>query len=267
MPTAQEKIASYKSVTKEDLSKLYAEFLGAEGEIAIVGDFDVDSAVAELTKGLSNWKAKQPYDELHKSGELKLSRRVETIAVPEKPNAAYLAGTVFPLRDDSADFPPLVMANFVLGGGTLSSRLGDRVRQKDGLSYTVQSQLGASSIDKRATHLIFAICNPTNMEKLKAAVDEEVARLIKDGVTAEELELAKKGFLQRQEVSRAQDSALAGILADNLHTGRTMKYFADLERAIRETTIKEVNEAFRKYIDPQKQVIFEAGDFSKKPAK
>ncbi|HEY2253252.1 MAG TPA: insulinase family protein, partial [Planctomycetaceae bacterium] len=150
--------------------------------------------------------------------------------------------------------------------GSLSSRLGDRVRQKEGLSYGVGSNLSASSIDKRAAFAIFAICNPANMEKVKLAIDEELSRLLKDGVTEGELTRAKGGYLQAREVDRTDDRKLAGILANNLRAGRTMKYYSDLEQKIRAGTPAQVNDAFRKYIDPKRIVIFEAGDFKGKPA-
>jgi zinc protease len=265
VPTVAEEIERYKSVTRADVKKLYDEFLGAQGELAITGDFDFDPTVAALVKTLGDWKPSQKFGELHRTGDVKLSRRVETIATPEKANATYAAGTVFPMRDDDPDYARLVMADFILGGGTLSSRLGDRVRQKEGLSYGVRSNVNASSIDNRAAFSIFAICNPANMEKVKAAVDEEVSRLLKDGVTAEELELAKRGYLQQHEVDRTDDASLAKILADNLRAGRTMKYYAELEKKIQAATVPEVGAAFRKHVDPQRIVIVEAGDFHKKP--
>jgi zinc protease len=264
--TIAEDIDRYRAVSCTEVKKLYEEYLGAQGELAITGDFDVDETVAALTKIAADWTPSRPFAELHRAGDLKLARKIETINTPDKANAVYAAGTVFPMRDDDPDYPLLVMADFVLGGGTLASRLGDRVRQKEGLSYGVRSGLTASPIDRRTAFSIFAICNPTNMEKLKVAIDEEVARLLKSGVTRDELELAKKGYLQAQEVMRTDDSGLARILADNLRAGRTMQYYADLEKRIAATTPTEVDEAFRKYVDPKRMFIVEAGDFTGKAA-
>jgi zinc protease len=168
------------------------------------------------------------------------------------------------MRDDDADYPLLVMADFVLGGGTLSSRLGDRVRQKEGLSYGVRSGLNSSSVDQRAALSIFAICNPANIDRLKKAIDEEVERLLKNGVAGEELELAKRGYLQAQEVLRTDDASLARILAENLRVDRSMKYYTDLEKKIQAASPKQVDEAFRKRVDPARMVIVEAGDFKAK---
>ena len=267
VPTVAEEIDRVKAVSRADLEKLYSEYLSAQGgELAIVGDFDADEAASTISKMLDGWKSSQPFELLHRSGDIKLTSRIEKIETPDKANATYAAGLVFPMRDDDPDYPLLVMADFVLGGGTLSSRLGDRVRQKEGLSYGVRSGLTASSVDLRTAFSVFAICNPINIDKVHTAISEELALLLKSGVTPDELTSAKQGYLQSQEVTRTEDSSLVRILTENLRAGRTMKYYADLERAIQAATPARVNDAFRKYIDPKRLVIVEAGDFSGKAA-
>ena len=67
-----------------------------------------------------------------------------------------------------------------------------------------------------------------------------------------------------QEVARTDDASLARILSENLRAGRTMKYYADLEKMILGANTTQVDAAFRKYVDPKKMAIFEAGDFSGK---
>ena len=68
----------------------------------------------------------------------------EVIETPDKENAVYLAATIMPISDTAEEYPALVIGNFVMGGSTLASRLGDRVRQNEGLSYGVGSFLRAS---------------------------------------------------------------------------------------------------------------------------
>jgi zinc protease len=131
------------------------------------------------------------------------------------------------------------MGNYILGSGALSSRLGNRIRQQDGLSYGVSSSLSASSFDQRASFTITAICNPQNIGRLEKAVQEELARLLRDGVTQEELEAARKGYLQSQQVTRSSDAALAGILSALRHSGRTMTHEADGHRIATITALQK----------------------------
>jgi zinc protease len=187
------------------------------------------------------------------------------INTPDKANATYTAGLMFALRDDDPDYPAMAIGNYIFGAGALSSRLGDRIRQKEGLSYGVSSGLTVSSQDKRAGLTISAICNPQNISKVQKAAQEELERLLRDGVTAEELEKAKEGYLQAQKVGRANDSALAGMLSNLRHLGRTMAFEAEIENKIKSLTPEQVNAALRKYVDAKKLVIVNAGDFPTKP--
>ena len=186
------------------------------------------------------------------------------IGTPDKANATYTAGIVFPLRDDDPDYPALVMANYIFGGSALASRLGMRVRQQEGLSYSVGSNLNVSSFDQRASLTISAISNPQNIGRVDQAIHEEFVRLRRDGVTADEVERAKQGFLEAQKVRRSTDGALAGWLSELSYTGRTMAYQADLEQKIAALTPEQVIAAVRNHLDPEKLVVVTAGDFGTK---
>ena len=266
VPTIDESLARLQAVTYAQVAQLYHEFLGSQdGELTIVGDFDPDACLASLKTALAGWRAAKPYARIAMpiAGDIAPDR--QTINTPEKANATYTAGLVFPLRDDDADYPALVVGNFIFGSGALSSRLGDRIRQKEGLSYGVSSSLSVSSWDKRATLNITAICNPKNMPRVELAAAEELARLLKDGVTADELERAKQGYLQARQVGRASDQALTGMLGSLRQLDRTMAYEADLDKKVAGLTVESVNAALRNHIDPTKLSVVEAGDFGEKP--
>jgi len=70
------------------------------------------------------------------------------IETPDKANAFYFAGQALAIKDSEPGYAPLEVANFLFGGGTLASRLGTRVRQKDGLSYGVASRFTADALDQ-----------------------------------------------------------------------------------------------------------------------
>src|SRR5262249_13557426 len=119
-------------------------------------------------------------------------------------------------------------------------------------------------LDPHAVLMIFAICNPINVDKVVTGVDEEVHRLLRDGVKPEELERAKKGYLQQQQILRTNDMMLAVMLTENLYVGRTMQFQADLEQKIQALTFEAVDAALRKHIDAKQLSIVTAGDFKKK---
>ena len=157
----------------------------------------------------------------------------------------------------------MLIANTVLGGSSLASRLGNRVRQDEGLSYGVSSSFIASPMDERAAITIRAITNPANRDKLVRVIDEEVRKLVKDGVTEKELKDNVQGYLQNQRLVRSRDAAIASILANNLFTGRSMDYYEKLETGVARLTVNDVNEAISEYVSPDRFVIATAGDFAK----
>ena len=172
-----------------------------------------------------------------------------------------MAGLLFPLRDDAADYPALLIGNHILGSGALSSRLGDRIRQKEGLSYGVNSSLSVSAWDQRASFSIAAIANPNNVARVDLAAHEELERLLRDGVTPEELAKAKAGYLQTRKISRADDPSLAGMLSHLRSLDRTAAFESTLDHNLEALTPDQVNAALRKYIDPKKLFIVTGGDF------
>ena len=167
------------------------------------------------------------------------------------------------MTDSNPDFTALEIADFIFGGGSLSSRLGNRVRQREGLSYGVRSHFHADARDPMARFLVAAICNPANMDKVDKAISEELAKLLKQGIGEKELAEAKAAYLKQAKVLRARDETLAAILADELFNERTFAYYSELENKIASLTPDQVNAAVRKHIDPAKLVVIHAGDFKK----
>ncbi len=267
LPTVEESIERLNATTYEQVVQLYRDYLGAKaGELTIVGDFDEKSCLPVLSKALSGWTPAKAYARIAMPIPCEVAGAQHKINTPDKANATYTAGLMFPLRDDAPDYPALVIGNYILGSGALSSRLGDRIRQKEGLSYSVGSSLSVSSFDQRATLTAMAICNPQNIDRVDAAVHEEIEKLLRDGVTQQELDKARQGYLEARKVARSSDVALAGLLTNLRYTGRTMAYEGEVEKRIQALTPEQVVAALRKHIDPKKLVVVCAGDFEGKPA-
>lgn len=261
-PTVEESIERLQAATYEQVGQLYREFLGSQaGELSIVGDFDPNVCLPILKETFSGWTAAKAYARIESPLTTEAAGSQQKIITPDKANATFTAGLLFPLRDDDPDYPALVMGNYILGGGTLSSRLGDRIRQKEGLSYGVTSGFNASSQDRRAGLTITAIVNPKNIARLQQCALEELDRLLKSGVTPEELNRAREGYLQSAKVARANDAGLAARLGNLRHLDRTMAWESDLEKKIATVSVDQVNAALKRCIDPAKLVIVSAGDF------
>jgi zinc protease len=264
VPTSEETLDRVQSVTLEEIRRLYeTQVGGSHAQLGVVGDFDLDSTLRLVEEMLAGWVSTVPFKRIdHKVADNILGFK-EDIVTPDKSNADFLAGLTFPLSDNDPDYPALRIGNFIFGGSTLASRLGDRIRQKDGLSYGATSSFTASSRDPVASLTVTVSTNPENIDKVTAAVMEELQRFLKDGPTDKEVIDAKQAFVEAQKVSRTGDAAIAGQIVSNLDTGRTFAHAAEQEKAILALTPAKVADAFRKHVDPKKLVVIRAGDFKK----
>ncbi len=266
VPSTQEEIDRWTAVKIDDVSQLYKEFLGGQnGELVVVGDFSPDELMPLLEGLVTGWTTKQPYARIERPAtEITAGR--EAIETPDKENAVFFAATVIPMNDTAEDYPAMVVGNFVMGGSTLASRLGDRVRQKEGLSYGVGSMLRTLSQDNRSSFYMYAITNPVNMPKVEAAIADELDKALKDGLTSGEVEAAKTGLLEQQKVEWNVDDALAARLGELLYVGRDMTYHSQQVKSIKALTHESVNAAMKKRINPKNFTIVVAGDFAKAKA-
>jgi zinc protease len=265
--TIDEEIAMYEAATIQQIRELHAAFLGNQaGELAVVGNFEPDAVLSAVKSQLEGWTAQQPYERINRPAHPEIPGQIVTIETPDKSNALLYSGQQYALSDLDPEYAALTLGDFILGGGSLSSRLADRVRQQEGLSYGVRSGLSPRPKDDRVDLTLYAITNPSNKDKLLKVIREEIDRILADGVTAEELEAAKQSYLQAARISRTGDPALASMLMMSTFTNRTMAAVAEHEQQIRDATVEDVNAALRKYIDPDGIVTVVAGDFANNPA-
>ncbi|MGZ5036536.1 MAG: M16 family metallopeptidase [Usitatibacter sp.] len=257
-----EAIAGVKAATLDEVKAFHARFVGADhGDIAIAGDIDpaaVKPLVAEL---FGDWKGGAGYTRVPRPlyEVAPASLKIET---PDKANAFFAAQLHFALRDDAPDYAAALVANRALGGGP-GSVLWGRVREREGLSYGIGSNMAASPFEPHGTLTAFAIYAPQNLAKLDASIQEEMARIQREGFTPEQVAAAKTGLLQARSLARAQDNSLVGMLVDRSFAGRTLAYDSKLDRDIEAVTPGEANAAFRKYFDASRFVTVRAGDFAK----
>ena len=258
-----EEVAMYESVTIEEIRELHKSFLSSQaGELAVVGDFDAEEVKTLWKKSLADWNCDEAYVRVGRAPHPEVEGSLENIETPDKANAMFFSTQHYAMQDDDPSYAPLVLGNFILGGGSLSSRLADRVRQQEGLSYGIRSSVVAKAKDKRVDFTIYAITNPKNKERLIEVIREEVEKIRNDGVTAEELAKAKAGYLQAARVRRTDDTSLAGQLIGSIMNDRTMKFVDEHEKRIQAATVESVNQAIRSYIDPDRLVMAAAGDFA-----
>ncbi len=259
--TTEEKLANYKNAKLDDAKTFYKENYGASNAtVSIVGDFDETEINGLLKNEFADWKSPSPFVRVPQPyfEQKKVSK---TIEAPDKANSFFIAIQPLKLNENDADYPSLVLGNYMLGGGFLNSRLATRIRQKEGISYGIGSQLSGSQLDNSGSFLTYAIYAPENAARLEAAYKEEIQKVLDSGFTATELEEARKGYLQSRQVARSQDNQLSGKLGTYNFLKRNMKWDDDFETKIKALTPESIQAAMKRNISLEKISIFKSGDF------
>jgi zinc protease len=260
--TIEEEIEDLKKVTLDDARKFYAQLYGlGEGELAISGQFDPTQVEKLVTELFGDWKSAVRYERIPNT-YAKLEPINHKIETPDKQNAYFMAEAPVKMTDTEPDLAAVTIAGMVFGGSP-NSRMFQRIRVKDGLSYGASGGFSVPTIDDGAQFSASAIAAPQNVPKVEAAFQEELARALKDGFTADEVEKAKKAWLDERAVSRAEETSIASMLVSRERWGRTLDWDAKLEAAVAALTPQQVNDAFRRHLDPAALNIVKGGDFKK----
>jgi zinc protease len=263
VPSVKESIERLRKVRASELARMHKTLWGmSAAQLAVVGDFDPAAVKTQLQKDLGGWKSPNPYR------RIALAYRAnavadETINTPDKEMGFVIMGSTLPVRDDDAAYPALTMLNYMLGGSP-TSRLFDRLRQKEGLSYGAGSRIFAHPVDVSGHFLAWALCAPQNLDKSLAAMLEEIRRLLKDGVSEKELDEAKKSYAKNWDSRIADDDFVSAELAQGLFLERTFTYWRDLNDKIQRLTPAEISAAAQRFIKPDGLAIVRAGDLAKR---
>ena len=257
----EEKIKILRELTREELFRHYrSRFDSSHAVVSVVGDFDSEPTLRLLENTFGRWEKGREYRrpvrifEKSPGGEIKIN-------TPDKANARFGAAVSLDLNALSDEYPSARLVSYMLGGGFISSRLASRIRQNDGLSYSVWAYISANDFDQESRFIMGAITAPQNIERVHRAFVEEMLRAYKYGFEPQELAEAKKGFLGRRKVNLSDDSALASRLGDFMESGDDFEREAEFIRQVEALTVSDVNAFMRNFLNPENMFIVKAGDF------
>jgi zinc protease len=262
-PSWDEQIERVQSIDRADLVAFHQSHYGAgpQTTISFVGDVDVEQLKTRLEATFGNWNSSVSYELIEPLfSETRGGRLTEQM--PDKANAMMLGIQTIPMRTDHPDYPALKLAGEMLGGGFLNSRLADRIRDQEGLSYGVGGQVQASDLFESGTFFAYAMFAPQNRDRLIEVVFEELNKVLVDGFSQDEMEAVRSGYLKELELQRSSDRALTSLLNQNLFLDRDLYYWASFEQALQALSVEDVNRATRQHLDPETLLIVTAGDFN-----
>ncbi|HET7451373.1 MAG TPA: pitrilysin family protein [Thermoanaerobaculia bacterium] len=256
--TPDDIIASIERTTDGELHAFHERFYRASTlVIAVVGDLDRDSTAADLAGRL----AKLPAGEappLEVPPVSPPSAPAEVVRMKEKVNADVFLAHDSRLRRTDPDFLPTTLGVAALGQSTLSSRLGLRVRDTEGLTYGINARVSAGRFS--GPFAISLTVAPANLARAVASARAVMDEFLAGGITEKEMADEKRSRIGKFKVDLASNAGIAGALDMAETYGFGIGYLDAFPGLVEAVTREQVNEAVRKHVRPGELVEVAAGD-------
>lgn len=244
----------YKAVTAEDVKRLAAGVYSSKRIVfALSGDVDRDSSMAMLKDFFASWKV-EAGAEKPAPKPLSFLRKPGIYVVDKDITQANISMNQPFVKRPHPDYYPAAVASFILGGGSFTSRLMNRVRSDEGLAYSIYSSVGN---DYRDTSMV-TIALQTKVESVDFALKliyEEVEKLAQGGPSEEELSQAKKALIESLPSLFDSPSSTAIIFAKGELLGKSQDHYLDYVKEINAVTAEQVKAMILKYFDKSKMTI------------
>jgi len=235
-----------KSLKKEDLHAWFkTNQRPLVPTIVIAGDTNGTGLVAPLADALTN-------EDLHEREIASLpppSLRTDTKQTEEtaaRQQTALVYGFPGVTRSGNDRFPLLVLENIVSG---LGGRFFDAIREKQGLAYTVRTQ--NRFFAKGGALYTYVAFSPENEDKVRQSLQNEIDRLRKDGVTADELTKSIAHTIGEQALGLQTRFAMVLEHARAVFSGEGVQRVATFGRLVGTVTAEQVKKAAETYLDPK----------------
>lgn len=257
--TLDERIAAVNAVTLDQIKAFHQKFYGgSHADIAIVGDFDPAPIRSLVADTFASWESQTPFQRVSAPYHPVPAAR-KTKNIPGQPAAIFVARHAMELNDEHPDRAAIVLADYLIGGGFLHSRLATRLRQQEGLSYGAGSLLNLPKLTDQAYFTAYAICDPNNIDQVQDAVIEELEKVHSEGFTQEELAAAKQGYLETRKQSLSENGKLVSRLRGDLEVQRSMQWERAFISQVQDLGLDALNATVRRHLDPKQFTLVQAG--------
>lgn len=252
-------IESVESMAREHLLRLHAErFSPALASAVIVGDVDPSRAVDAARRVFGGWKRPAPAEIPVPAPVPASTRRRFVLPMMNKSQADIAYGFTAIGRNDPS-YCTFWLMNNALGQYALGGRLGDNIRERQGMAYYVSSILDANVVP--GPLLIRAGVSPANVDRAVEAIDQELVHLRADGLTLKELNESRQFLIGAMPRALETNAGIANFLQNAEFFGLGLDYDLRLPGLLNTVTLDEANEAARRVLDPDRATIVIAGPY------
>jgi zinc protease len=249
---------SVETLQRDDLVAFHQGYFGpGSSVVVIVGDVEARRAADAIAARFESWKAPAPRPPLTAPDAPQAStRRMVTVPMPDKAQADVAYGLTGIRRSDESYLAAWVMNN-ALGQYALGGRLGNSIRERQGMAYYVYSSLDAGL--GPGPVMVRAGVSAANIERTIASIDKELSAVLAEGFTDKEIAESKQylvGSLPRQLETNA---GIAGFLFNSEIYSLGMDYDARLPGMVAGVTRDDAMAAARRLLDPARATVVAAG--------
>jgi zinc protease len=249
-----------ENLTREQLLHLHTtRFAPSELTAVVVGDVETAHATDVAARVLGAWQKPAPPPIVLPPVTPATSRRRVVIPMMNKAQADIAYGFVTIARKDPEYYAFWLMNN-VFGQYSIGGRLGDSIRERQGMAYYVSSSLDANVAP--GPLVIRAGVNPANVDRAVASIDAEIVRLLGDGLTQKELDDSRRFLIGSIPRALETNAAIANFLQTEEFFGLGLDYDARLPDLLSAVTLDRANAAARRALDPDRATLVIAGPYA-----
>lgn len=245
-------------ISRADLMRLHQKYVRPERmKLVILGDFEFEEMVAKIDTHFGDWHnssdfAQQAFPELTPY----TGRSVKVFSMPEKKQVEIRIGTSWPGKSAPRG-EVLELLNYILGGSSLTSRLGTYIRDEQGLAYRINTK-----VRQRQQGGIWFVATKTAPENVKHLIHsalEVIKKTREEGITARELKDAKVFFLQTLPMYNEAPGDLFQTFFDLIRDHKPLNDFDNYYNRILDVSLEEINQLAREVLIEEHYVITVAG--------
>ena len=231
--------------------------------VAVAGDINAEKFNEQIVNNFADWK-KQTINKFDKKLNSKpISKNVEKINIKDKTSADMYLGQHIGIDREHPDYYPLMLGIYILGGN-FSARLMQTVRDEQGLTYGIGSSIGGSSFGTDGYWSTWGTFAPDLIDKGQGATMDQINKWYKKGVFEDELISKKSTITGSYKVALDTTGGLVSQILSNAEKKKPVSYLDEYVGIINNISLKEINNAISKYIDPSKLTLVTAGSFNNK---
>ncbi len=246
-------------LTRDQLAALHSSrFAPSEMSVVVVGDVDPGQAEATVSRVFGDWKAAKPAAIPAASFAAATSRRRQVIPMMNKAQADIAYGFTTMVRSDP-DYNPLWLMNHAFGQYSMSGRLGDSIRERQGMAYYAYSTIDANVMV--GPLLIRAGVSAANIDRAVASIDEEVRKLVTEGLTQKELDDSRRFLIYAMPRALETNAGIANYLQTAEFHGLGLDYDVRVPDLLRAVTLDQANAVARRFMSPDRATVVIAGPY------